>query len=55
MIAQLYREGSDADPEAQLGLRFSLGGNFDHLDIAAGTSLRGDGDDFLTAGLALTF
>ncbi len=55
VIGQVYREGADEDPEAQLGLRFGFGGPLDHIDIAAGRTLRGDKDWFVTLGLALSF
>jgi hypothetical protein len=55
LIGQIYREGADEDPEAQLGLRFGFEGPLDHIDFAAGRTLRGETDWFLTAGLALTF
>jgi hypothetical protein len=55
LIGQVYREGADEEPEAQLGLRFALGGAAEHLDIAAGRQLRGEQDWFLTVGLGLAF
>ncbi|TVQ33203.1 MAG: hypothetical protein EA370_11990 [Wenzhouxiangella sp.] len=55
LIGQVYREGADEDPEAQLGLRFGFGGPLDHIDFAAGRTLRGDKDWFFTVGLGLTF
>jgi len=36
-------------------LRFGFGGPLDHIDIAAGRTLRGDKDWFVTLGLALSF
>ena len=55
VIGQVYREGADEDPEAQLGLRFGFGGPLDHIDLAVGRTLRGDTDWFFTVGLGLTF
>ncbi|MHB8708857.1 MAG: hypothetical protein ACYC9I_08280 [Desulfuromonadales bacterium] len=55
LIGQVYREGADEDPEAQLGLRFALGGPAEYLDIAAGRQLQGDKEWFVTAGITLVF
>jgi hypothetical protein len=55
LIGQIYREGADEHPEAQLGLRLAAGGVIEHFDIAAGRSLRGEQDWFLTVGLGLAF
>lgn len=55
IIGQLYREGADEDPEARLGLRFGLGGPWDHFDITAGRVLCNRNDWFGTVGLALAF
>lgn len=56
VIGQIYREGADAETEAQLGLRTPLGGILDHLDLAVGQQLTGDDDDWqVTAGLAVSF
>ena len=55
IIGQVYREGADADPEVQLGLRFDVGGPFDHLDVAVGRQLEGERDTFATAGFAIIF
>ncbi len=55
-IGQVYREGADAETEAQLGLRTPLVGPFEHLDLAFGRELTGDDDDwFVTVGLAVAF
>ncbi|QOC23866.1 hypothetical protein IC757_07035 [Wenzhouxiangella sp. AB-CW3] len=56
VIGQVYREGADAETEAQLGLRTPLGGPVEHLDIAVGQELTGDDNDwFVTVGLAFAF
>lgn len=56
VIGQVYREGSDAEFESQLGLRFNFDHAVEHLDLAVGRALRGgDKDWFFTLGLTLTF
>lgn len=55
LIGQVYREGADEDPEAQIGLRFAMNGPLDHIDIAAGRSLRDQNDWAFTLGMALAF
>ncbi|MCC5869495.1 MAG: hypothetical protein JJU27_13400 [Gammaproteobacteria bacterium] len=56
VIGQLYREGAEEEPEAQLGFRFAGGGAFEHVDLAIGRVLRGDDRDwFVTVGVSLTF
>jgi len=55
LIGQVYREGADAEPEAQLGLRRGFDGALEHLDFAVGRTLRDQRDWFLTAGLTATF
>jgi hypothetical protein len=55
-IGQVYREGTDAEPEAQLGLRLAVGERLDSLDVAFGRPLRGDDKDwFVVAGFAALF
>lgn len=53
VIGQIYREGSDVKPEAQLGLRFGGGGALEHIDLALGRVLGDDKDWFFTFGLTL--
>ncbi len=55
IIGQIYREGADEEPKAQLGLRFGFDGALEHLDLAVGRSLRGDKDWSVTVGLTLSF
>lgn len=56
VIAQLYREGADEQPEAQMGFRFIGGGALEHVDLAIGRVLRGDDRDwFVTVGVTLAF
>jgi len=55
LIGQLYREGSDEDAEAQIGIRTGIGDVVEHLDVAVGRNLSSDADWFVTAGLTLAF
>lgn len=56
LIGQWYREGAEAEPEAQLGLRWSPDATFEAVDLAVGRVLRGDDKDWtLTLGFTLTF
>ena len=56
LVAQWYREGADAEPEAQLGLRWAFDHPIELLDVAMARPLRGDDKDWaLTVGLTVTF
>lgn len=55
LIGQLYREGSEAETEAQLGLRFAGQGSFEHADLAVGRELGGEKDWSVTLGFTLAF
>jgi hypothetical protein len=56
VIGQVYREGAEAETEAQIGLRTPLIGPLEHLDLALGRELTGENKDwFVTVGLAVAF
>lgn len=55
-VGQVYRQGVDAEPEAQFGVRFSPGVAFEVVDLAVGRALRGaERNWFVTLGLATGF
>jgi len=53
-LGQVYREGSAAKPEAQLGLRVATHSALEHVDLAVGRVLGDDNDWFMTLGITLT-
>jgi hypothetical protein len=56
VIGQVYREGAEAETEAQLGVRAPLAGPLAHIDLVVGRELTGDDNDwFVTVGLAVAF
>ena len=56
LIGQVYREGAEAEPEAQAGLRLAIGERMESLDFVVGRPLRGDDKDwFVVAGFTAVF